>query len=83
MNSPLLGHGSPVGPPASTDPAPHVSPAPPTSSDYFMDFDPPLDPDYPSGSGPFINPALLPYFNDPLPDQLPFFEELDLDSETG
>lgn len=68
MNSPLLGHGSPVGPPASTDPAP------PTNPDYFMDFDPPLDPDYPSGSGSFINPALLPYFNDdPLPDQLPFF----------
>ncbi len=84
MNSPLLGHGSPVGPPASTDPAPPVSPAPPTSPDYFMDFDPPLDPDYPSGSGSFINPALLPYFNDdPLPDQLPFFEDLDLDPEIG
>lgn len=78
MNSPLLAPGSPVGPPGST------APAPPTSPIYFMDFDHPLDPYYPTGARSFIDPALLSYLNDdPIPEQLPFFEGLGLDLEIG
>lgn len=84
MTTPLLGSGFSVGPPASTGPAPSMSPAPPTIPNYFMDFDNPLDPYYPTGSDSFNTPNLLSYLNDaPFPDHLPIFQDLGLDSEIG
>lgn len=76
MYSPLLGSGSPVGPPASTGPAPSMSPAPPSRPNYLIDSDHLLDPDYPIGTGSFNNPASP-------PEQLLPFEEFCFDLETN
>lgn len=78
MNSPLPGAGSPMSHSAFIGPATalSMSPTPSTSPNCFNDFDHPLDPDYPTGSGPYIDPALLDrrlYPNDaPLPGPLAY-----------